>query len=96
MTYAEIEKRAQTARRLMAEINPEAKTEYTVDQFSKKLCNGLYLGDCQGRCDQLSEKLTEAGQGDAAKTAHEIPLFIFATLDEDETIEFIRRWKKIY
>ena len=94
MPYAEVERRAQKARDLITRINPNAKTEYTWDDFGKKLCNGLYLGDCQGRCSLIDEMLSAAGRTEEARISHEIPLFVFATLTGEETLEFIRKWKE--
>lgn len=93
MPYAEVENRAEKARKLMAAINPNAKTEYTVNDFGKKLCNGLYLDDCRSICAQIGKKLSADCRSKEARIAHEIPLFVFATLTEEETIEFIHRWE---
>lgn len=93
MNYSEVETRAQKAMKLIAAINPQAEKVYTVDEFGKKLCNGLYLGDCQGRCSQIGKKLSVARLAKEARISHEIPLFVFAVLNEEETIEFIRKWE---
>lgn len=94
MPYAVVENRAQKARELIKAINPNAKIEYTVDDFGKKFCNGLYFGDCQGRCSQIGKMLSAACLAKAARIAYEIPLFVFAALNEEEVIEFIRRWEE--
>ena len=93
MPYTEVENRAEKARELIVAINPNAKIEYTVNEFGKKLCNGLYLDDCRSRCNQIGKKLSAACRSKEARIAHEIPLFVFAALNEKETIEFIRRWE---
>lgn len=92
--YAVVEDQAKKARDLMAAINPNAKTEYTVNEFGKKLCNGLDLDDCRHRCGLIDAMLSAAGLAKEAKIAHEIPLFVFAALSGEETLEFIRRWEE--
>lgn len=93
MTYQEIEKNAERARRIMHLINPNAKCTYSLNKFNKKLCNGLYLGDCQGICTKLAEEYVAAGNKPASTKVRTIPLFVFATLEHAELIEFVELWE---
>lgn len=91
-TYREIEKSAQRARDLIAFINSDAKIEYTTNEFGKKLCNGLFLDDCQNLCLILDEEYTKNGEPQKALIAHQIPLFVFASLSFAEQKRFVDLW----
>ena len=93
-TYQEIEENAQKARDLIAVINPDAKIEYTTNKFGKKLCNMLYLGDCQRLCSALDAEYIKSGEHEKALIAHQIPLFVFASLSLSEQKRFIDLWVK--
>lgn len=93
MNYSEIETRAQKAMKLIAAINPQAEKVYTINKYGKKLCNGLNLDDCRNRCHRIGKKLSAGCLAKEARISHEIPLFVFAVLNEEETIEFIRKWE---
>ena len=93
MTYKEIEARAQRAEKLVFAINPAAKKEYTFDKFDKKYINGFHLDDVRDICDKIGSELKKAGRIAEARTAHEIPLFVFAMLKHDDVLRFIQEWR---
>lgn len=93
MTYKEIEAKAQIAEALVYTIDPTARKEYTFDKFGKKYINGFHLDDVRGICDKIGNELKKAGRVAEAKTAHEIPLFVFSMLKHDDVLRFIREWR---
>jgi len=93
--YATVERRAEKAKELMLQVNPEAEVKYTYNEFGKKLCNGLILDDCQRLCHNVRDELLKMGRYEDAEIVYkEVPLFVFGTLDLHDSLEFVSLWNE--